>query len=192
MVGKLKAIYGKLLMLDDTPHRIALGIAIGVFIAWTPTVGVQMLAVIPIAFLLGANRIAGLVGVHLSNPLTFLPMYWLDYRLGAAMLGNPLTFDEFRGILTHHGWAEWWWGLVGVGLELAVPMWLGGLILGTISGLIGYTAIIWLVGRLRRPKFPTLACSHKTVIAVDSQVAGPTAARSLGTRQHESCRASET
>jgi hypothetical protein len=55
MIGKLKAIYGKFLMLDDTPHRIALGIAIGVFVAWTPTVGVQMLAVIPIAFLLGSE-----------------------------------------------------------------------------------------------------------------------------------------
>ncbi|MCL4201579.1 MAG: DUF2062 domain-containing protein [Pirellulaceae bacterium] len=177
--------------LDDTPHRIALGMAIGVFIAWTPTVGVQMLAVIPIACLLGANRIAGLIGVYLSNPLTFLPMYWLDYRFGAALLGNPLTFDEFRGILAREGWAECWWGLVGIGLEMAVPMWLGGIILGTISGLIGYAATFWLVGMLRPSKFPTLARSHQTIIATDGQVDCPIAASSLGTRRNGPCRASE-
>jgi hypothetical protein len=80
MAQRLRAICGKLLMLDDTPHRIALGMAIGVFISWTPTVGFQMLAAVPLAYLLRANRVAGVIGVYLSNPFTLVPMYWLDYH----------------------------------------------------------------------------------------------------------------
>jgi uncharacterized protein len=191
IVQRLKAILGKLLMLDDTSHRIALGIAIGVFVAWTPTVGIQMLAVIPIACLLNANRVASLIGVYLSNPLTFLPMYWLDYRLGALLLGNPLTFGEFREILTRYGWAEWWWGLVGVGIELAAPMWLGGLILGALSGGLGYAVTRWLVHRLRHSTFKTLVNSHK-VVGPAGSIDCPVVARSLEKRRDERCRASET
>ena len=36
----------RILHADDTPHRLALGIALGVFVAWTPTVGLQMVLVL--------------------------------------------------------------------------------------------------------------------------------------------------
>ena len=33
----------RVLHVDDTPHRIALGVAVGIFVAWTPTVGLHMI-----------------------------------------------------------------------------------------------------------------------------------------------------
>jgi uncharacterized protein len=192
MAKRLRAICGKLLMLDDTPHRIALGIAIGIFIAWTPTVGLQMLAAVPLACLLRANRVASLIGVYLSNPLTFLPMYWLDYHVGAMLLGTPLSFDGLREILLRSDWTERWWGLLGVGMELAAAIWLGGLILGALTGVLAYIVTLWLLRCLRPSTFETLVSSHEIVIPGSGTVEYPVAARSLETGRHERCRASET
>ena len=39
----------RVLTLDDTPHSIALGTAIGMFVGLTPTVGIQMVVVLAVA-----------------------------------------------------------------------------------------------------------------------------------------------
>lgn len=150
MLRRLREMLHTLLMLDDTPHRIALGMAIGLFIAWTPTVGIQMLLSIPITWLARANRIAGLIGVYLSNPFTFLPMYWIDYRLGAIVLKDPLTFAEFQTIVAGDGTSGWLDVFAKVGVELAVPMFVGGIILGAITSVLGYAGTHWLVSRFHR------------------------------------------
>jgi uncharacterized protein (DUF2062 family) len=67
-----------ILSLDDTPHQIALGAAIGMFIAMTPTIGIQMALVMLVALLTRPffhfNRVAALVMVYLSNPITMVPL----------------------------------------------------------------------------------------------------------------------
>jgi len=191
MAQRFRAICGKLLMLDDTPHRIALGMAIGVFVAWTPTIGFQMLLAVPLAWLLGANRMASFIGVYLSNPFTFLPMYWLDYLLGAMLLGNPLTYGEFHEILMRSDWTEWWMGLLGIGLEVAAAIWLGGLILGALFGVLGYVFTLWLVRGLRPSTFEKLASSHKPVVLTNGVIECPVKTRTMETERNERCRASE-
>ena len=60
MFRKLASMFRAIVMLDDTPHSIALGTAIGLFIAWTPTVGIHMILVVALALLFRANKVAGL------------------------------------------------------------------------------------------------------------------------------------
>jgi uncharacterized protein (DUF2062 family) len=75
----------RILHADDTPHRIALGVAIGVFVAWMPFVGLQMVLVLVIAALLRANKVVGLPVVWLNNPLT-APVNLLCFWLGCWVL----------------------------------------------------------------------------------------------------------
>ena len=50
IANRLKTFFiYRVLHVDDTPHRIALGVAAGIFIAWTPTIGFQMLLTILLA-----------------------------------------------------------------------------------------------------------------------------------------------
>lgn len=191
MAQTLRAICGKLLMLDDTPHRIALGMAIGIFVAWTPTVGFQMLGAVPIACLLRANRVASLIGVYLSNPLTLLPMYWLDYHLGAMLLRTPVSFDGFREILMLSDWAQRWWGLLSVGVEVMSAIWLGGLILGVLTGVLAYIGTLWLLRCVRPSTFETLASNREMAVPDGKLIKCPLAARSLETERPERCRTSE-
>ena len=62
-----------ILMLEDTPHSIALGTSIGMAIGLTPTVGIQMILVMCTAWLTHKlfhfNRVAALITVYISNPI---------------------------------------------------------------------------------------------------------------------------
>ncbi len=76
----------KVLHLDDTPHRIALGVAIGFFIAWTPLLGGHMVLALILCTVLRANKVAGVTFVWVCNPVTMWPIYYSSYRLGCALL----------------------------------------------------------------------------------------------------------
>src|SRR5262245_19861478 len=122
MFRKLSKLVQSILSLQDTEHSIALGTAIGLFVAWTPTVGIHMILVVGLTLLLRANKVAGLIAVYLSNPFTIVPMYWIDYWLGALVLDQELTYDELRSILHYHGWAGFKTAFWKVCIELAGPM----------------------------------------------------------------------
>ena len=150
MWRKLIDIFRAILMLDDTPHSIALGTAIGLFIAWTPTVGIHMILVVAFTFALRANRLAALIAVYVSNPVTIIPMYWLEYKLGAFSLDQQLTYNDFVENLGDHSWAGLWHAFRWLCVDLAGPMWLGGLALGLANAVPGFFATRWAVVRFRR------------------------------------------
>ncbi|TFH27625.1 MAG: DUF2062 domain-containing protein, partial [Myxococcales bacterium] len=75
-----------ILHLDDTPHRIAWGVFIGAMIAFTPTLGLQIMLYLPVAALLRANKLSGIPVLFISNPFTAVPLYYATWSLGAAIL----------------------------------------------------------------------------------------------------------
>ena len=158
MFKKLSKLVQTILSLQDTEHSIALGTAIGLFVAWTPTVGIHMILVVGLTLLLRANKAAGLIAVYLSNPLTILPMYWIDYRLGALVLHQELTYEELRTILHYHGWVGFKAAFWKICVDLAGPMWLGGLVLALVHAIPGYYLTRWAVVRFRRRHGGTAAC----------------------------------
>src|SRR5262245_22024195 len=165
MFRKLYRMVQSILTLQDTPHSIALGTAIGLFIAWTPTVGIHMILVVALALLLRANKAAGLIAVYVSNPLTIVPMYWFDYRLGALVLHQKLTYDELRSILNYHGWDGFKAAFWKICVELAGPMWLGGLVLALVHAIPGYYLTRWAVERYRRKGVAVSTVNSSNVVA---------------------------
>ncbi|MDD5166009.1 MAG: DUF2062 domain-containing protein [Candidatus Omnitrophica bacterium] len=89
-----------LLKLHSSPPEIALGIAIGVFIAILPVYGLHTILVIVAAFLVKrANKISIFLGTSISTVLTFPFITWGGYTIGRFMLGDhypPLTWSFFR------------------------------------------------------------------------------------------------
>lgn len=139
---------------DDPPHRLALGIAIGVWVTFTPTIGFQMALVVLLAWLLRANKVVGLPVVWISNPVTFVPIFWPSYWVGATLLGQELIRDGYWRELLHPP-PGWWEGTVFYWqsfMEIAAPLWLGSLIVGTgvagISYVVCHRLICWY--RIRR------------------------------------------
>ncbi len=121
VINKLKAAvlksYNYLIRLHGSPEEVAWGFALGLFIAMTPTVGLQMLIAVPIATLLRINSAAAAAGCWLTNPFTIPFLYGLNYYVGATILGYETTF-HIEGELTiesllQGGGGVWWSLIVG-------------------------------------------------------------------------------
>ncbi len=136
---------------DDPPHRLALGVAIGVFVTFTPTIGFQMVLVLFLAWLLRANKAVGLPVVWLSNPATLVPIYWPCYSVGRWMLQTPAIGAGWWSSITHPpaGWAErvtFYWGRFA---EVFWPLWVGGLAIGLVTGYVTYYLVNQMVRAYR-------------------------------------------
>lgn len=159
IANKLKRwfIY-RVLHVDDTPHRIALGVAVGIFITWTPSIGFQMLLTVAISTLLRANKFVGVPFVWISNPLTLIPIYGPNFLLGSWLLGGDYSYDRFADSLAKAvSFGGTWWEKTQSWWEATIhffwPLWIGSLINGLVLGAITYVLIYWGVTayRKRRP-----------------------------------------
>ena len=90
----------RLRRLPDAPHKIARGIAVGVFVSFTPFFGFHFVFAAVFAFLLQGNILASLLATFVGNPLTFPIIATVSLELGNWMLGTPggiplpQVFDE--------------------------------------------------------------------------------------------------
>lgn len=144
-----------ILRINDSPQAIAGGVALGILVGFTPTVGIQMIIAVFLGTLLRVNRIAAGAMVWISNPLTFVPMYYCDYRLGTLFLGRKvLTYGQFKSLLPAHanGILDGLARMLNIGLEIAVPLWIGSIICGLIFSIPSYFFILYLVKRYQEIK----------------------------------------
>ena len=108
------------------PGRLALAVALGVFIGLTPFYGLQTILAITLAGLLGLNITAAVLATQISNPL-FAPFLiaasaWLGDKMGAPALPMDGSWWDVRHPRFYESWLRG-------GLAL-------GLMAGTVSGLI--------------------------------------------------------
>lgn len=151
----------RVLHADDPPHRLALGIAVGLFVTFLPLIGFQMMVSVFLAWLLRANKLVGVPLVWISNPLTIVPIYYPCYWLGCQLLGMPAVSEEWAQLRREWSvlnadvsatWGEkvefWWVNL----LEFMGPLGLGCAIVATVAGVSSYYISLYAIRsyRLRR------------------------------------------
>jgi uncharacterized protein (DUF2062 family) len=98
-----RTAFRRLLAIDDPPERTALAFSIGVFIAFSPFLGLHTILATVLAFLFRFNKIAIYTGTFVNNPfLTLVPIIIASYAVGAFILGRPLRIpDEGLELLKH-------------------------------------------------------------------------------------------
>ena len=140
----------RVLHVDDTPHRIALGVAVGIFITWTPTIGFQMLLTVALAALLRANKVVGVPFVWLSNPFTLPPIYGPNYLVGCWLLRQKaLDLGFLMAAHSTGGWIErieTWWNATW---HVFWPLWVGSIVVGLLLGTLSYFMTRFAVVRYR-------------------------------------------
>jgi len=153
---KAKAWFIHLLHLDESAHTIALGAAIGVFIAMTPTIGIQMMLIFFITSLLRASRVAGVPMAWITNPATIPPIYAFNLYVGALMVGGSdrmlADFQKAAGSIVSEDLPWWdlvkqWWDVV---MKVALPLWVGSIVVGLVSGVAAYVIMYYLITVYRR------------------------------------------
>ncbi|HMN38094.1 MAG TPA: DUF2062 domain-containing protein [Hyphomicrobium sp.] len=135
-----------LMRLRATPHEIALGCAAGVFAAFTPFVGLQILLAVALALVLRVNVAAAVLGTFAGNPLSWPAIWAASYVAGAWVLGldpavsaehvsqsaavlaaaaadpNPVALDAAATTLRPH----------------VLPMLMGSLLVGLAAAVLSY------------------------------------------------------
>lgn len=143
---------------DDPPHRLALGIAIGIFVAFTPTIGFQMMIAMFLAWLLRANKAIGVTVVWITNPATIVPIYYPCYVIGRFLLQHrPVGFRWWRELAKPP--EGWWDGVVffwNKFTQIAVPLWVGCLIVGTVLGYLSYRISLSAISAYRMKRWGSL------------------------------------
>lgn len=138
-------VVDKILGVHDSPHRIALGVAIGIFVAWTPTIGFQMALALALSTLFRANKVVGVPLVWISNPAT-LWIYIPNYILGCRLLGVTPTTDRLLAALVkafginESGLKERFLTVVQTLWDVLAPLMLGSVIIGAALGALCYAA----------------------------------------------------
>jgi uncharacterized protein (DUF2062 family) len=157
----------RILHVDDTPERIARGVAVGLVVAFSPFLGFHMIIALTMAALLKANKALAVAMVWLSNPLTLLPVYLPAYMVGRLLVGwvhpasriEPAQVDDLLSSIfslsafitrAHTGafWKEVGMVFGKIGLEVTV----GGFVLGMLAATLGYIATYHLIVRYRAIK----------------------------------------
>ncbi|TYB80052.1 DUF2062 domain-containing protein [Maritimibacter fusiformis] len=139
--------------LPDPAHRISRGIAAGVFVCFTPFLGLHFASAALLAWLIRGNIIAALLATFFGNPLTFPIIIELSLTLGSWMLGLPADVhlpqvieamatafaDLMRNLLSIFTGADADWHRLGTFYHrVFLPYLIGGLPLGILSAAIAY------------------------------------------------------
>lgn len=132
----------RVLRLTATPHAIAAGIAAGALASFTPFLGFHFLISAAVAWVIRGNLIASALGTAVGNPLTF-PFIWAStMAAGRFILYGRHPEDivplHLGRALTHLEFSQIW-------EPLLKPMTIGGLVLGTLVGLVMYGITWWVV-----------------------------------------------
>jgi uncharacterized protein len=137
-----------LLHVEDSPSRVALAFALGVFIAFSPLLGIHTGLAIAIASAFRLNKTAILVGAWTNNPWTIAPMYSAGTLLGCFVLGvSPTSLGEIDWSLSGRAF----YASLGSGLRpLVLPFVVGNLALGAAAGLVSFLALRWILARRGR------------------------------------------
>lgn len=131
---------------------VALGVALGIFFGLlVPIAQIPLSAAA--AIVLRANVPAAAASTLITNPVTFAPVYFAAYRLGAFVTGEADTAPPpLPSAQTSDADEGWWVRLQAVGKPLLV----GLVILATAMGLASYLIISllwrWRIVRRRQQR----------------------------------------
>ncbi len=130
--------YKKILSLfskqNGTPFFNAKGVAVGVFCGCFPFFGFQTLLGLFLARVARGNLFLAAICTWISNPFTYVPLYFFNYKVGSFLLKTSpdIVFD--KNILIQELWEQ---GSI-YSLRLILGSALVGLLLAFISGIFTF------------------------------------------------------
>ena len=131
---KKDIIYKKILSLfshqNGSPFYHARGLALGVFSGCFPFFGLQTLIGVFLAKLVKGNIWLAVIGTWISNPFTYIPLYYFNYKVGSILLNNSPNNIIEENLVIDDIWKQG--GIFSLRLLLGSSF--VGLLLALISG----------------------------------------------------------
>ena len=127
----------KLVEEDNSAYSIAMGSALGIFIAFLPIVGFQIIPALFLSVRFRVNKLAAMAAVWITNPITIIPVYLFNFWIGNQILPEKYSVnleiikENFKDGIT---WKE----LISIGLDGFMTLLTGSLIVSTVTSIITY------------------------------------------------------
>nr|WP_225866210.1 DUF2062 domain-containing protein [Prochlorococcus marinus] len=113
---------------EGTPAQRARGLAVGVFSGCFPFFGFQTFFGIFLASVFRGNHLLAAAGTWISNPFTYVPLYWFNYKVGEVFLGQGRDSQSLAQLTRDQLWDK--------GLILSSRILLGSSIVGLLLGIV--------------------------------------------------------
>ena len=172
--SRARRLFRRIIISRHSPQQIAAGVALGVFIGFTPLMGCQMVTAALLATLFGWSRIAAMPMVYVTNPVTAPIIYpacyffgvWVLSPFGFSVLGVEQVRELFILPKDAGIWGAIWikmQEIFGLGWDVLAPLWFGCFVLGALCAVPFYYGTLRLVRghRLRKARRMALRAQQR-------------------------------
>jgi uncharacterized protein (DUF2062 family) len=144
MRDKICEQFRSLLRLSDPPHKLALAFSLGIFIAFSPTIGLHMISCLVFAWIFRVSKVVVITASFVNNPWTAVPLYGFCLWFGMKITGSAV-------VAPHIDWSSLNWKTAYLIIKPYLwPFVAGTLVLGTVSAVLSYGVSRWAVVRYRK------------------------------------------
>lgn len=134
--------------LKGDPESLARGLALGVFAGCFPFFGLQSIVGILLATIFRGSKVAAVTGTWISNPLTYLPIFVFNFKVGKLILGVESLAGYELNSESLHVWKE-------LGYTFTIVLLTGCLVVGIIMGIVSYFVGLSAFKRLQQKRIKT-------------------------------------
>lgn len=140
----------------DTPHRIALAFALGVFMAISPLLGLHYIGGFFFAWIFRLNKLVTFIGVSVNNPWTMVPIFSFCIWVGKKLIGIKQVLPEinWKGVtltnISRFTDIDNFIYLINKLMPLLVSFFVGSFVVCTFAAIASYFIIQTLVIRYRK------------------------------------------
>ena len=136
-----KKILSLVLQQNGSAFFKAKGLAVGVFSGCFPFFGFQTLIGLFLAKIVKGNLFLAAVGTFISNPITYIPLYYFNYKVGSIFFRNSSNTMIDKSLVIDQLWQK---GSI-FSIKLILGSSLVGLFLASISA-----CIVFLIYKIKK------------------------------------------
>jgi len=135
LLARGRALLAWLWAQEGSHSQRARGLAAGIFCGCFPFFGLQTLLGVALASLVRGNHLLAAAGTWISNPFTYVPLYWFNYNLGCWLIGPSQEWPGMAALRAD--------SLRELGWSVASRLLLGSTLVGLVASAAG-GGLYWL------------------------------------------------
>ena len=146
---------------QNPPWFNARGVAFGLAVGLLCPMGLQLPSVTLLRLALKFNVVVALAFSLVSNPFTFVPLYYGYYLFGSLILGRPasMSVESFETIINSVAGSGYFLestsSFLGLGREILARWFVSAVFFASVFSVFGYLATYWFEeNRQAKPKAP--------------------------------------
>ncbi len=138
-----------LFLSKNPPWFNARGVGLGLAVGLLCPMGLQLPSVTLLRLGLKFNVVVALAFSLVSNPFTFVPLYYGYYLFGSFLLGRPasITEDNFAAMMASVGGGGYFLdsagGFLGLGREILARWLVSAVLFAGVFSVLGYVTTYW-------------------------------------------------